>query len=59
LLNHSCRPNARLCIRQGRVEFYALRDIAPGEEITVDYGETHHEGTLACRCGAANCVGWL
>ena len=57
--NHSCAPNARLCIRQGRVEFYALRPIAPGEEITVNYGETHHEGTLACRCGAPGCVGWL
>ncbi|MBI5257509.1 MAG: SET domain-containing protein-lysine N-methyltransferase [Burkholderiales bacterium] len=57
--NHACRPNARLTIRDGRIEFYALRDITPGEEITVDYGETHHEGTLACRCGAPNCIGWL
>jgi uncharacterized protein len=53
--NHSCRPNATLVIRNGRVEFYALRDIAVGEEITVDYGETHHEGRLACRCGAPGC----
>jgi SET domain-containing protein len=57
--NHSCRPNARLCLRQGRVEFYALRQIATGEEITVDYGETHHAGKLACRCGAPGCVGRL
>mgnify|MGYP002775516296 CR=1 FL=1 len=57
--NHSCQPNARLCIRQGRVEFYALRDINPGEEITVDYGETHHEGRLRCRCGVAGCRGAL
>ena len=57
--NHSCQPNARLDIRQGRVEFYALRPIAAGEEITVDYGPTHHEGRLACRCGAPNCVGRL
>ena len=57
--NHSCQPNARLTIRQGRVEFYALRPIAAGEEITVDYGETHHEGRLRCRCGAAGCVGRL
>ncbi|MCK7501331.1 MAG: SET domain-containing protein-lysine N-methyltransferase [Comamonadaceae bacterium] len=57
--NHSCRPNARLCIDYGRVEFYALRDIAAGEEITVDYGETHHAGRLACRCGAAGCRGAL
>jgi SET domain-containing protein len=57
--NHACTPNARLCIRQGRVEFYALRAIAPGEEITVNYGATHHEGRLACRCGAPACAGWL
>jgi uncharacterized protein len=57
--NHSCRPNARLCIRQGRVEFYALRAIAVGEEVTVDYGETHHEGKLTCRCGAVGCRGAL
>jgi uncharacterized protein len=57
--NHSCRPNARLCLRQGRVEFYALRAIATGEEITVDYGQTHHAGKLACRCGAPGCVGRL
>ena len=57
--NHSCRPNARLCIRQGRVEFYALHAIARGEEITVDYGETHHEGRLTCRCGVAGCRGAL
>ncbi|HEU4458690.1 MAG TPA: SET domain-containing protein-lysine N-methyltransferase [Methylibium sp.] len=55
--NHRCAPNASLRIRQGRVEFYALRDIAAGEEITADYGETHHDGKLACRCGAANCRG--
>ena len=57
--NHSCQPNARLCIRQGRVEFYALRAIAPGEEITVNYGPTHHDGKLACRCGARGCIGKL
>jgi len=57
--NHSCQPNARLTIRDGRIEFYALRAIDTGEEITVNYGPTHHEGTLACRCGAPGCGGWL
>jgi SET domain-containing protein len=57
--NHSCQPNARLVIRDGRVEFYARRAIAAGEEITVDYGDTHHEGRLPCRCGAAACRGAL
>jgi uncharacterized protein len=57
--NHSCRPNAHLTIRNGRVEIYALRAIAAHEEITVDYGETHHQGRLACRCGASGCRGAL
>jgi uncharacterized protein len=57
--NHSCQPNARLCIRQGRVEFYAVKAIKPGDEITVDYGETHHEGKLRCQCGAPGCRGAL
>lgn len=57
--NHSCAPNAVLRIRQGRVELYAMRDVAAGEELTVDYGESHHEGRLACRCGAPRCVGRL
>lgn len=57
--NHSCRPNAVLRIRQGRVEFYAMREIAPGEEITCGYGESHHEGRLVCRCGAPGCAGRL
>jgi SET domain-containing protein len=58
-INHGCLPNAQLRIAQGRVEFYALRDIEPGEELTCDYGESHHEGRLTCRCGAPNCAGRL
>ena len=57
--NHSCQANARLAIIAGRIEFYALRPIAPGEEITVNYGVTHHEGKLRCRCGAPGCIGKL
>jgi uncharacterized protein len=57
--NHSCQPNAELRIQAGRIEFYALRAITPDEEITVNYGETHHEGRLTCRCGAPGCVGAL
>ena len=57
--NHSCQPNAVLRIRQGRVELYAMREIECGQEITVNYGETHHEGRLPCRCGAPGCAGRL
>jgi SET domain-containing protein len=58
-VNHSCRPNTFIRCYRHRVEFYALRDIAPGEELTADYGETQHEGTLACRCGVEGCRGFL
>ena len=57
--NHSCAPNAVMRIRQGRVEFYAMRDVVPNEELTVNYGQSHHEGRLTCRCGAARCAGRL
>ena len=57
--NHSCAPNAVLRIRQGRIEIFSMRDVAAGEELTIDYGESHHRGRLACRCGAPRCVGRL
>lgn len=57
--NHSCRPNARIQVEAGAIEFFSLREIAVGEEITVAYGATHHEGRLACRCGQSGCAGWL
>ncbi len=57
--NHSCQPNVALRIRAGRVEIYAMRAIAVGEELTADYGETHHGGKLPCQCGAPNCRGAL
>ena len=57
--NHSCAANARLVIRAGRIEFYSLREISVGEEVTVNYGETHHEGRLQCQCGAPGCIGKL
>lgn len=57
--NHSCSPNMVLKVQQGRVAFYALRDIEQGEELTARYGATHHGGRLTCRCGAPSCVGRL
>lgn len=54
-INHSCGPNTYMRRISRRVEFYALRPIRAGEELTCDYGETHHEGTLPCRCGSDNC----
>ena len=57
--NHSCSPNARIQVEDGEISFFALLDLGAGDEITVDYGLTHHEGRLACRCRAPGCRGSL
>ncbi len=54
-LNHSCRPNAKPITRKGRIVFVALRRIAPGEEITYDYGKDYFDSFFkkrGCRCAA-------
>lgn len=58
-INHSCAPNTFIRLTSDRAEFYALRRIRTGEELTVDYGRSHHDGQLACRCGAPGCSGWI
>jgi len=54
-INHSCNPNTYMRRAFRRVEFYALRKIRKGEELTCDYGETHHDGKLKCNCKSINC----
>jgi SET domain-containing protein len=58
-INHSCRPNTYLRVAFSQVEFYTLREIKKGEELTCNYGPTHHDGKLSCRCGAPGCKGFL
>jgi SET domain-containing protein len=58
-INHSCDPNTFIRCTRTRAEFYARRAIAAGEELTTDYGESHHNGTLSCRCGAPRCRGFI
>ena len=58
-INHSCSPNIYMRRFRNRVEFYALGAIKPGDELTCDYGESHHEGTRRCRCGSDRCRGYL
>jgi SET domain-containing protein len=54
-INHACQPNAEAELRGGHILFVALRDIAPGEEITLDYGEEYFDlfiAPLGCRCAS-------
>ncbi len=53
--NHSCRPNAKAVLRKGQIVFVALRRIAPGDEITYDYGREYFDAFIkksGCRCAA-------
>jgi uncharacterized protein len=58
-INHSCEPNTFIRCTDTRAEFYAMRPIRAGEELTADYVDSHHNGKLACRCGAKRCRGFI
>jgi D-alanine-D-alanine ligase len=55
--NHSCDPNTSY---EG-LNVVALRNISKGEELTLNYSAflDEHMEPFNCRCGAANCCGWV
>lgn len=67
-VNHSCQPNCEFDWSdlaaadhgpvQKRVFLLALCDIRPGEELVIDYNWAA-ASAIPCRCGAANCRGWI
>ncbi len=60
LINHSCAPNCRAETIRGHIWIVARRDIAPGEELSFDYGFPFSEWRQhPCRCGARGCVGFI
>jgi uncharacterized protein len=58
-LNHSCNPNCEVDEIKGRVWIYAIRDIAPGEELVWDYNLYDDEEPAPCRCGSPKCRGTM
>lgn len=73
-INHSCAPNCEAVVHQNKngkrhkdkIQIEAIRDIAPGEELTYNYGIVLHEPHTArlkklwaCRCGSPQCTGTL
>lgn len=54
-INHGCEPNAGFVT--GEAVLFALRDVAPGEEIVFDYATSIAEAgwSLDCACGAPGC----
>ncbi len=51
-VNHSCTPT---CRSAGYDFEIAVRDIAPGEELTDDYGSLNLEYDFDCSCGLPQC----
>jgi len=52
-VNHACDPNTEAELIRGRMMFRAVKAIAPGEEITIDYGEEYVDlyfGKTGCLC---------
>ncbi len=59
-INHSCAPNCEAELLDGRIWIIALRDVAPGEEVTFNYGyDLVDYKEHPCRCGAPGCVGFM
>ena len=53
--NHSCDPNLAI---QGQIVLVAMRDIAAGEELTIDWATTDDgDHRMACHCGSPRCRG--
>jgi hypothetical protein len=54
LVNHGCEPAMR---GVGPLVQIAVRDLAPGDEITCDYAECNTWPPMPCLCGAPTCRG--
>src|SRR5262249_7339193 len=51
--NHSCEPNIGVT---GQIVFVAIRDIAPGEELTHDWATTDDDTyEMECHCNSPKC----
>lgn len=59
LLNHSCDPNCESEETKGRVWLFAIREIAPGEELVWDYNLRGDEEPAPCHCGSPKCRGTM
>lgn len=51
--NHSCDPNLAV---QGQIVLVAMRDVAPGEELTIDWATTDDgDHRMTWHCGSPRC----
>jgi SET domain-containing protein len=58
-LNHSCTPNCTYEITESRIMIYSLGEIAPGDELTIDYDYDPDTDLEPCLCGTVQCRGFI
>lgn len=54
-VNHSCDSNCEVKLEDGRIIYYAHRNIQAGEELTIDYGDEYYNEfikPIGCKCSA-------
>jgi uncharacterized protein len=50
--NHSCKPNMEVDIANKRIRLRTIRSIAPGDELTYNYGRDYLSYYIpVCKCG--------
>lgn len=59
IINHSCEPNLISRVMKGHVLYMSLREILPGEELTVDYNFSDTGERTPCSCQSVNCRGTI
>jgi uncharacterized protein len=60
-INHSCDPNCETEHIGDEIWVVAIRNIAPGEELTYEYNlhDSDEEDEADCHCGASSCRGTM
>ena len=52
-INHDCHPNVEADVIDGKILIHAIRDIAVGEELTIDYDQEYFDEFIkpfGCKC---------
>lgn len=61
-MNHSCQPNCELAAFEEeddyRIFVEAIRDIKPGEQLSIDYAWPA-DHAIPCLCKSKKCRGWI
>lgn len=58
-LNHACQPNCDWLFEGEQAFIVALKDIAPGEELTIDYAYEPDGPLEPCACSSVACRGFI